>query len=207
MKDKFTQGAAAGSLRKPALCSTLRMQESSDQTSKTQPAALPESWRNPTPDGSELAMTDFPSVLLVGTSTLLQRYVTRPALEPHGLGVPEWRLLAFLHESGRCAAGDIANRTWMDKAQISRVVEALIDRELVQRQADPQHRQSQFLELTEQGRQLHDQTFESMRRLQSELLLTLTASERKGLFSALKKLQLVAEEATEPAPIRQRRNP
>ena len=159
------------------------------------PPALPDSWREPTPDGATLAMGDFPSVLLVGTGTLIQRHVTKPMLETMALSVPEWRLLAFLHENGRSVAGEIASRTWMDKAQISRVLEALVERGLVRREADPLHRQRQLVELTAKGRRLHAHAFEATRRLQSELLLALSPTERKGLFGALTKLRALAEAA------------
>lgn len=159
------------------------------------PPALPDSWREPAPGGVTLAMGDFPSVLLVGTGTLIQRHVTKPVLETLALSVPEWRLLAFLHENGRSVAGEIASRTWMDKAQISRVLEALVERGLVSREADPLHRQRQLVALTAKGRRLHAQAFEATRRLQSELLLALSPSERKGLFGALNKLRALAEAA------------
>ena len=186
------------------------MEDHGSDAARAAPGALPESWREPTPDGATLAMADFPSVLLVGTATLIQRHVTRPALEPHELGVPEWRLLAFLHENGRSVSGEIASRTWMDKAQISRVLEALIERGLVRRDADPQHRQRLLVELTAKGKRLHALAFEATRKLQSELLLALSPSERKGLFSALKKLQGLAEAAASapaevaPAPARKK---
>jgi DNA-binding MarR family transcriptional regulator len=135
--------------------------------------------------------------MLVGVSTLIQRHLTRPALEPHGLGVPEWRLLAFLHENGRSVAGEIASRTWMDKAQISRVLEQLIERGLVKREADPQHRQRLLVELTAKGKRLHAQAFEATRRMQSALLMSLSVSERKGLYAALRKFQAFAESAAE----------
>jgi len=159
------------------------------------PPALPDSWREPTPDGAALAMVDFPSVLLVGTGTLIQRHVTKPVLETLSLSVPEWRLLAFLHENGRSVAGEIASHTWMDKAQISRVLETLVERSLVRREADPLHRQRQLVDLTAKGRRLHAQAFKATRRLQSELLLALSPSERKGLFGALNKLRALAEAA------------
>ncbi|MDN3922546.1 MarR family winged helix-turn-helix transcriptional regulator [Roseateles violae] len=156
---------------------------------------LPDSWNRPAPDGATLAMVDFPSVLLVGAVTMIQRHLTRPALEPYELGVPEWRLIAFLHENGRSVAGEIASRTWMDKAQISRVLDALIDRGLVSRDSDPKHRQRFLVELTAKGRRLHGQVFEATRQLQSQLLLALSAAERKGLYTALKKMQSFAADA------------
>jgi DNA-binding MarR family transcriptional regulator len=174
------------------------MQDSTDKAGDSADP-LPASWREPTSDGHDLAMRDFPSVLLVGASTLLQRNLTRPALEPHELGVPEWRVLAFLHENGRSAAGDMSNRMWMDKAQISRVLEALIERELVRREGDPNHRQRLFMELTAKGQRRYAQALESTRRIQSELLLALTPSERKGLYAGLKKLLRIAEGQGLPA--------
>ncbi|MDN3922513.1 MarR family winged helix-turn-helix transcriptional regulator [Roseateles violae] len=156
---------------------------------------LPDSWRDPLPDGSTLAIRDFPGVLMVGTATAIQRNLTKPALDVFELGLPEWRLLSFLHENGRSIAGEIASRTWMDKAQISRVLDALVARGLVQRDSDPQHKQRLLVELTNRGRQLQAQSFKATRGRQSELLTVLALSERKALFSALKKLQRFAEAA------------
>ena len=55
---------------------------------------MPAAWRQPDSLGEGLTVDAFPGVLLVGTATLIQRHLTRPALEPLGIGVPEWRLLA-----------------------------------------------------------------------------------------------------------------
>ncbi len=164
-------------------------------SSTTSPFALPESWRDPMPDGSTLALMDLPNVLLVGTTTLIQRNLTRPVLEPFELGFPEWRLLAFLREFGCSVAGEIASRTWMDKAQISRGLDSLVARGLVRREADPQHLQRLLVELTAKGIRLHDHVFDAVRKVQSTLLMELTLAERKALYSGLKKLQKFAEDA------------
>lgn len=157
--------------------------------------ALPPSWSRPEPDGSGLDVAEFPSVLLVGTATLIQRHLTRPALELHGIGVPEWRLIAFLSVKGPNAASAMAAQMWMDKAQISRALEALIARGLARRTADPTHGRRQLVQLTAQGKRLYAHAFATARRQQSELLSALTPGERAGLFSALAKLRELAERA------------
>ena len=158
---------------------------------------LPRAWREPDETGQALAVEDFPTVLLVGTATLIQRHLTRPALAPHDIGVPEWRLLAFLGVKGVSSAAAMTEEMWMDKAQISRVLENLVVRGLVRRDADPTHHKRQLVRLSAAGKRLHARALASARRQQAQLLRALDPDERAGLFSALGKLRRLAEGAAE----------
>lgn len=156
---------------------------------------MPAAWRQPDAQGQGLTVDAFPGVLLVGTATLIQRHLTRPALEPLGIGVPEWRLLAFLAVKGSSSAAAMNAEMWMDKAQISRALATLVERGLVRREADPTHHKRQLLRLSTAGRRLHAKAMAAARAQQAQLLLALTPQERAGLFSALAKLRRLAESA------------
>jgi DNA-binding MarR family transcriptional regulator len=76
----------------------------------------------------------------------------------------------------------------MDKAQISRAVDALVERGLVQRKSDPSHGKRYGLHITKAGKKIFESTMVSVRRLQANVLAALNRAERQGLYSALTKL-------------------
>lgn len=155
--------------------------------------SIPLGWLHPSQDGSDLAVDEFPAVMLVGTTTLIQRHLTRPALEPFGFGIPEWRLMAYLHLRPGSWLGDIDKEMWMDKAQISRTLESLVRRNLAQRRPDPAHLSRQLIALTALGRSVYMEALQAIRQTQADMLLALGGAERAALFSALAKLRSVAK--------------
>ena len=76
----------------------------------------------------------------------------------------------------------------MDKGQISRAVDALVERGLVQRKGDPSHGKRFWLHITTSGKRSFDKTMVSVRQLQADVLASLNPAERQGLYSALTKL-------------------
>lgn len=158
--------------------------------SKTTPA----SWKKPHSAGTNIAVDEFPSVLLVGTTTLVQRYLVKPVLDSFDLGIPEWRLLAYLKLNPESSLGEITRSMWMDKAQINRALLALTDKNFVTRQADPRHGSRLLVRLTSEGAAAFDAALKPVQRTQAELLQALDPLEREALYSALAKLRDLAEE-------------
>ena len=152
------------------------------------PTALPPSWRRPSADGTDLDVELFPSVLMLGAATLVQRQLVRPLLEGFGIGVAEWRVLISLHRFGPASSADIVNRSWMDKAQISRAVVQLERQRCLLRSSDPAHGERQILSLTPRGRALYQRVMVLARQQQAQLLGLLTEGERKALYAGLQKI-------------------
>lgn len=68
------------------------------------------------------------------------------------------------------------------------VVERLVQRGLIQRQPDPRDRRLQQLHLTDEGRALQGLAESEVSRLEEDMELLLTPTEKRHLFAALDKL-------------------
>lgn len=108
--------------------------------------------------------------------------------ERFGLSVTEWRAMAVLGRYPGASGMDITERTAMDKVAVSRAVNALIDRGLVQREFDQSDRRRSVLTLTERGLAVYDEIAPLALRLEASLLSSLDAGERDLLWKLLDKL-------------------
>ncbi|MDP5190891.1 MarR family winged helix-turn-helix transcriptional regulator [Rheinheimera baltica] len=74
-------------------------------------------------------------------------------LETQNLGIAPMhvRVLKIIHKRKGCTAIDIAGLFKRDKAQITRLVQQLIELKLVQKQPNPDDKRSQLLVLTAKG--------------------------------------------------------
>lgn len=149
---------------------------------------IPPSWQSPAPDGAGLEVELFPSVLMLAAGTLFQRNIFRPILEPSGIGVAEWRVLLSLNHYGEATAAQIVDRSWMDKAQVSRAALALEERGLIGRRQDPAHARRVILSSTRKGEALYARVHAQAQREQARLLALLEPDERRGLYLALQKI-------------------
>ncbi len=76
------------------------------------------------------------------------------ALKPLGIGVPQWRILAVLHERPGVGMNELADLTTVDRTTLTRAVDRMTRDRLVVRRSDAQDRRSVRLHLTAAGREL-----------------------------------------------------
>lgn len=124
--------------------------------------------------------------------TLARRYERR-----FGITIPDWRCLAILARQGGLTAGELAERTSLERVQISRATARLVGRELVARRIDPSDRRVIRLELTDAGRTLFGDIAEVARAWEQELTQALGLSERRTLERVLDKLERTLDRASE----------
>jgi len=107
-----------------------------------------------------------------------------------GLEVNPMELKALLHIAHHpgCTASDLARRSDRDKAQITRLLQALEARGWVVRQPDAEDRRVQRLHPTEAGEQLHRRLHAAREAQAQALLNTLDAAEQAQLTTLLDKL-------------------
>jgi len=60
-------------------------------------------------------------------------------------------MLKSIHDTAECTAHSIAEMTYKDKGQITRLLKELIDQGLIEKHPNPKDKRSQILTLTEQG--------------------------------------------------------
>src|SRR5512139_214445 len=75
----------------------------------------------------------------------------------HQIGVPEWRVLVVLAESGSMTAKAVGQRSHMHKTKVSRAVAVLEELELVARRANTADLREAFLSLTPAGRKIYEE--------------------------------------------------
>lgn len=124
------------------------------------------------------------SVLQLAVSRSLARiYAKRFNLSRH-----EWRVLAVLAQEAPLTAMEVAERTSMDKVQVSRAVAKLIAAGRVARETDPDDRRRTPLRPTPAGRALYRRIVPLVKARETELTSVLTPAEARALDRIIDKL-------------------
>ena len=119
------------------------------------------------------------------SSALSVEYAAR-----YGLDIPEWRVLATLgFRNDACSAQYIAHCTRTHKSTISRAVTTLMKRQIVERVENADDRREFRLRLTRKGATLYEELIPRLLRKEQEILLCLSAPERKSLALLLGKIE------------------
>ncbi len=147
-------------------------------------------------DGPVL-ISQFYTYRLYKLSTLLSRQMHDELKARYRLGLAEWRTIAVLGEFGPLSLRDVSRRGAIDKAQVSRLLPGLIDRDYVVRDPHPTDRRRASLHLTDTGRKLYEEIRIVGRQRQAWLVEELTDEERAMLVGSLDRL--LARIETEPA--------
>ncbi|MBS0470761.1 MAG: winged helix-turn-helix transcriptional regulator [Proteobacteria bacterium] len=137
------------------------------------------------------AALDLDAFLPYRLSVLTNRVsdaIARIYSERFKLSIPEWRVMAVLGGTSNLSAREVAERTAMDKVQVSRAVETLVRARRVARTADAEDGRIQRLALTAKGRAIYDEVVPLALHLEEVLLSALTADERRQLDGLVAKL-------------------
>ena len=108
--------------------------------------------------------------------------------DPHGLSVAQWRVMAQLARHAPLSAQGLCAKTVMDKVTISRAVNALAARRLVERAIDAEDKRRSELRLTRAGAAMHAKIAPLALAFEAELVAALSPAERKALDALLEKL-------------------
>jgi DNA-binding MarR family transcriptional regulator len=111
-----------------------------------------------------------------------------------GLSIPEWRILANLGRFGPLNAGELAERSSMDKPKVTRALQRLEARGLTQRKTEPSDRRQVRLALTRRGKATFRQIASLALDWQAKLTASLEKEERIALDRILSKLARRSEE-------------
>ncbi len=119
--------------------------------------------------------------------------VSRVYATRYGLSVSEWRTMAVLGTSGALSAGDIVERSSMDKVNVSRAIKALREREYLKRDIDGDDRRRAVVRLTDLGREVFRDLVPRVAEVEEGLLHGLSQGERATLFGLMEKVRSNAE--------------
>lgn len=142
-----------------------------------------------------LALEDFLTFRLSALTHALQTQVTRHYIAPAScVGLTQWRLMGQIQRHGELHASALSRLSLMDKAQISRALQPLLDAGWVLRRADPAHARRHLLRLSEAGQAVFDEVLAKARPYQAALLNALTGEERATLDRIFDKLTRASQE-------------
>lgn len=105
-----------------------------------------------------------------------------------GLSIPQWRVIAALARYPDLSAGEVAERTAMDKVAVSRAVQGLLAGGRLTRAQDPGDRRRSILRLSPAGRSVYRRVAPLALRYERRLLDALTAEERRTLDRLIDRL-------------------
>lgn len=101
----------------------------------------------------EITIRDLISYRLSRTANLMSRGAALRYRREVDVNLGEWRTLALLaQQDGPLSLTRLASHAGLDKAQMSRVVTALVDRGLILREMSPENARANKLSLTRTGR-------------------------------------------------------
>lgn len=136
----------------------------------------------------ELILENFMPYRLAVLSNTVSTTVARAYDKRFNVSIPEWRVIAILGRFPGLSAVEVAKRTMLDKVAVSRAVTKLIKNGRIDRVfADADKRRS-ILNLSAEGKQLHDEIAELGLRFERDLLEGLTAEELDQLNRIMERL-------------------
>ncbi|MCK0069759.1 MULTISPECIES: MarR family winged helix-turn-helix transcriptional regulator [Kordiimonas] len=107
------------------------------------------------------------------------------------LSLPEWRVMAVVGEEPELSAGQVADRTAMDKVAVSRAVNKLIDAGRLERKFSPEDKRRSVLTLSDSGIEIYKQVVPIALNYEADIIEKLSDNEFNTLNSLLMKLEAI----------------
>lgn len=115
--------------------------------------------------------------------------LARVYADRHGIGIPEWRVIATLGQFERMSGRDIAAHTRLHKTTVSRAVAALEARGLLRRERDRADHRAELLSLKPKGRAMYEDLAPIAQGYAAALLAELPPEDAAALDRAISHLQ------------------
>lgn len=137
---------------------------------------------------NDLRLENFLPYRLAVLSNTVSTTVARAYDKRFSVSIPEWRVIAVLGRFPGLSAVEVAERTLMDKVAVSRAVTKLIKNGRIDREfADADKRRS-ILNLSEDGKTLHDEIAELALQFERDLLEGFSTEEIDELNKIMERL-------------------
>ncbi len=136
----------------------------------------------------ELILENFLPYRLAVLSNTVSTTVARAYDRRFKVSIPEWRVIAVLGRFPGLSAVEVAERTLMDKVAVSRAVTKLIKSGRIDREFADADRRRSILNLSEDGKRLHDEIAQLALQFERDLLQGFTDEEISSLGSIMERL-------------------
>ena len=137
---------------------------------------------------NELILENFLPYRLAVLSNTVSTTVARAYDKRFGVSIPEWRVIAVLGRFPGLSAVEVAGRTLLDKVAVSRAVTKLIKNGRIDREFADADRRRSILNLSEEGKKLHDEIAQLALQFERDLLQGFSADELENLNSIMERL-------------------
>lgn len=148
----------------------------------------------------ELILEEFLPYRLSILSNTVSRAIAGVYDRRFGLSIPEWRVIAVLGRFPGLSAVEVAERTMMDKVAVSRAVSKLIKSARIDREFADADRRRSILNLSEDGRRVHDEIAPLALKFEADLLHGLSEDEIRALNAVMERLMARARLVGSPNP-------
>jgi len=142
-----------------------------------------------------LLLSSFLPYRLSVLSNRISRSIADGYEERFQLSLPEWRVMAVLGEEPNLSAGQVADRTAMDKVAVSRAVNKLLEAGRLERQFADEDRRRSVLTLSKTGKDTYRDVKPIALGYESKLLEHFSESEKSQLNTLLNKLDSIRVQA------------
>ncbi len=136
----------------------------------------------------ELILEEFLPYRLAVLSHTVSTTIAQVYAERFSLSIPEWRVIAILGRYPGLSAVEVAERTVMDKVAVSRAVTKLIKNGRIDRQFADADRRRSILNLSEEGRRVHNEIAPLALQFERDLLDGLGADDLAKLDVIMERL-------------------
>ena len=147
-----------------------------------------------TTGAATLHLTRFLPYRVSVLSNVVSHTVAKLYDKRFGITIPEWRIIAVLGSGETLSAGEIAQRTAMDKVQVSRAISRMLDSALILRESGDTDRRKALLTLTPKALAIYAEIVPLALAYEAQLTSALTEEEEAQLDRLLKKLQAQADQ-------------
>ena len=137
---------------------------------------------------NELRLEDFLPYRLAVLSNTVSTTVARAYDKRFSVSIPEWRVIAVLGRFPGLSAVEVAERTLMDKVAVSRAVTKLIKNGRIDREFANADRRRSILNLSEDGKVLHDEIAQLALQFERDLLHGFSTEEMESLNGIMERL-------------------
>lgn len=127
--------------------------------------------------------------------------VTRICESDYGITREAWQFMAMLVDLGPMSPSEVAQRTTVDRSQVSKTLAALVAKQLVQRQRVAGDARRVLMSVSPQGQALYEQIFPRVVQVHHALLQGFNPQERTRLAADLERIKrnaLTAEQGLGP---------
>jgi len=136
----------------------------------------------------ELILENFLPYRLSILSNTVSTRISQAYETQFGLSIPEWRVIAILGRFPGLSAVEVAERTLMDKVAVSRAVTKLVKSGRIDRKFADADRRRSILNLSEEGRRVHNEVAPLALQFERDLLEGLSEDEAESLNTIMDRL-------------------